>query len=351
MHHPYSADRVKHMSRPPGKTHVFSAHHAEFHSGFLAPLDSKGNSGHLVHAHLLVYWWSLFIFIQNCQPAWRAEHVILSRYYPRTNIVMELHAENHHHGETQITPPTQKDNLSIPIAIVLAGVLVAGAIIFSDRTTTAGGGVGNVPSRNQVGADDTDIPTELLALRENEHILGNPNADVLIIEYSDTECPFCKRFHQTMVELMDAYGKDGRVAWVYRHFPLDQLHPKARKEAEALECANEIGGNAAFWRYADKLFEITPGNNGLDPAELPKIAESVGLDVMKWTACLNSGRYAERVNRDFENGANVGVHATPFSVAWNRKTGKQVKINGAYPLTQVKSMVGMVLGTVETNTP
>lgn len=234
------------------------------------------------------------------------------------------------------------DNLSIPIAIVFAGILVAGAIMFSEQTGTAGV-VTQVPSREQVGADTENAPVEILALKERDHVLGNPNADVLIIEYSDTECPFCKRFHETMLQVMDQYGKSGQVAWVYRHFPLDQLHPKARKEAEALECAGELGGNAAFWKYTDKLYEITPANNGLDLAELPKIATMVGLDATAFATCLSSGKYAERVNEDFKDGANIGVRGTPYSIVWNRKTGKQLPLNGAYPFENVKTILGLVI--------
>lgn len=236
------------------------------------------------------------------------------------------------------------DDLSIPLAIVFAGVLVAGAIIFSERvappvvqpTVQAG-------TRDTVGADTADAPIELLALKPDDHVLGNPNAEVVIIEYSDTECPFCKRFHETMVQVMDQYGKSGQVAWVYRHFPLDQLHPKARKEGEALECANELGGNEAFWKYTDKIFEVTPANNGLDPAQLPKIAQSVGLDAVAFTTCLDSGKYAERVNRDFESGANVGVRGTPYSIVWNKTTGKQMPLNGAYPFENMKTILGLMI--------
>lgn len=98
---------------------------------------------------------------------------------------------------------------------------------------------------------------------DSDHLRGDPKASVKVVEFSDLECPFCKRFHLTMQQLMEGYS--GKVAWVYRHFPLDSLHPKARKEAEASECAAELGGNDGFWAYIDKLFEITPSNNGLDP--------------------------------------------------------------------------------------
>ncbi len=109
------------------------------------------------------------------------------------------------------------------------------------------------------GTTPLPVPT----LRDGDYILGNKDADVIIYEYSDTECPFCKRFHATMHELIN--NNKGKVAFVYRQFPLDSIHPKTRKESEALLCAGELGGNDAFWKYLDTIFEITPSNNGLDP--------------------------------------------------------------------------------------
>ncbi len=100
---------------------------------------------------------------------------------------------------------------------------------------------------------------------EKDHIYGNPAADLLLVEYSDLECPFCKRFHETMTQVMKEYGDTGKVAWVYRHFPLDSIHSKARHEAEATECAGELGGKDKFFEYLNKLMEITPSNNQLDP--------------------------------------------------------------------------------------
>src|SRR5207249_6414117 len=80
--------------------------------------------------------------------------------------------------------------------------------------------------------------------------------------------------------------KDGKVVWVYRHFPIDSLHSKARKEAQASECAAALGGNEAFWAYSDKLFEVTPSNNRLDLAQLPRIAQEIGLDRAQFETCL-----------------------------------------------------------------
>ncbi|MDO8521307.1 MAG: DsbA family protein [bacterium] len=258
----------------------------------------------------------------------------------------EEHSHAPHHvsvHETHHALSKRRDDLSIPIAIVIGGILIGGAIIFSDKNGPAPVPLADtIPARQQAGADSDAAPTELLALRSDDHIFGNPNANVLIIEYSDPECPFCKKFHESMLQVMAQYGKSGDVAWVYRHFPLDQIHPKARKEGEAQECANELGGSDMFWKYTEKLFEITPSNNGLDPAELPRIADLVGLNVATFETCLVSGKYADRVERDFQNGVNVGVKGTPYTIVWNQKTGKQLPINGAASYASVKSILGVV---------
>ncbi len=98
-------------------------------------------------------------------------------------------------------------------------------------------------------ADSTDI--EVPAITPDDRYLGNINADVVIIEYSDIDCPFCKKFHPTMERIAQEYGS--KIAWVYRHFPLDSLHPEARTKAEASECVAQIAGNEVFWKYLKTL--------------------------------------------------------------------------------------------------
>ena len=178
-------------------------------------------------------------------------------------------------------------------------------------------------------------------LKEEDHVRGERNARILLIEYSDLECPFCKRFHPTAQQVVDTYN--GQVAWVYRHFPLVQLHSKAPKEAEATECANELGGNDGFWKFTDKLFEVTPANNGLDPAELPKIAAQVGLNEAKFKTCLDSGKYAQRVQDDLASGTKAGVTGTPGNIILDTKTGKTKLLPGAYPFDQVKQAIDELL--------
>ena len=219
-------------------------------------------------------------------------------------------------------------NLSIPIAIIVAGLIIAGAVIYTNVSSRKAGEAGK-ENRAEQGAASEEIkmPTPV---GEKDHILGNPEAEITMIEYSDTECPFCKRFHFTMKQVMEEFGKEGKVRWVYRHFPLVALHSKAPKEAEATECAAELGGNEKFWQYLDKIFEITPSNNGLDLAKLPEIAEELGLDRDKFQQCLDGGKLSQKVRQDYEDGARAGVRGTPHTVLLT-KDGRRIDISGAMP--------------------
>lgn len=230
-------------------------------------------------------------------------------------------------------------SLSTPVAIVIAGAFIAVALFFGMRGTPS---TGSLPQQPQAVAQQTGDLEQMKPITSDDHIRGNPNAPVKIVEYSDTECPFCKRFHPTMQQVMDEYGKDGKVAWVYRHFPLDQLHSKARKEAEATECAAELGGNDKFWAYLDRLMEVTPANNGLDPAELPKIAQYIGLDVTKFNTCLSSGKYAQKVEEHVQNAVATGGNGTPWSIVVG-KNGKKYPLSGAQPYDSVKQLIEIAL--------
>ncbi|OHA99257.1 MAG: hypothetical protein A3I21_03290 [Candidatus Zambryskibacteria bacterium RIFCSPLOWO2_02_FULL_39_69] len=141
---------------------------------------------------------------------------------------------------------------------------------------------------------------------------------------------------------MNEYGKDGKVAWVYRHFPIAELHSKARKESEALECANELGGPGKFWEYTNMLFDITPSNNNLDPAQLPIIAKNVGLDVKAFNTCLSSGKYAAKVEADYQDAVKAGGQGTPNSILIS-KDGTKVTVQGAQPYESLKATIDALL--------
>ena len=175
---------------------------------------------------------------------------------------------------------------------------------------------------------------------KQDHIRGDAEAPVKIIEYSDIECPFCKRFHPTMKQVVSEY--QGKVAWVYRHFPLS-FHQNAEKEAEATECANELGGNDAFWKYVDTLFERTTSNGtGFALDQLAPLAKEIGLDETKFKSCLDSGKYASRVQQDERDGASAGVTGTPGNIVIG-KDGKAQLVEGAVPFEQLKAVVDSFL--------
>lgn len=233
---------------------------------------------------------------------------------------------------------TVYDKYGMPLALFLGLALIAGALYFGD-----GAPRGNLGTGGGAGGGDAAAALDAIApITADDHIRGSRNADVIIVEYSDTECPFCKRFHETMKQIMAEYGDGGKVAWVYRHFPLDSLHQKARHEAVALECAGELGGNEGFWAYADRLYAITPSNDGLDEAQLPQIAEFVGLDVAAFSSCLASTRHDASIQEDVDDAVATGGRGTPWSVIVT-KSGKKYPLSGAQPYEAVKQAIETAL--------
>lgn len=207
----------------------------------------------------------------------------------------------------------KKNSLAVPGAIVIAGMLIAGAVYFSNiKNVQNQNNDQNVPT-----AENTTIRTGDVTLNPvstKDYIRGKPDAKVVIVEYSDTECPYCKQFHSTMKNLVEKLAKDGTIAWVYRNFPIKELHPKAPKEAEALLCAGKIGGNTMFWDYTDRLYSITPSNNKLEFSQLSAVAQDLGIDTTKFNACLSSSEMEPLVKIDYEDGVKAGGTGTPFSV-------------------------------------
>lgn len=187
----------------------------------------------------------------------------------------------------------------IPLAIVIAGGLIAGALYY-------GAPHNSTPNTQQVSSD-----IEIAKVTDKDHILGSMSAPLIIVEYSDTECPYCKVFHNTLHALVSQYS--GQLAWVYRQLPIPQLHALAMDEAEATECVAELGGNTAFWSYLDKIFATTNSNDSLDPTELPRLAGTVGVDVKAFNDCLSSNKYEEVVKKSIEEGYKAGVRGTPTS--------------------------------------
>lgn len=191
----------------------------------------------------------------------------------------------------------------------------------------------NQPKEEKVG--------KVKPVSESDHILGSKDAKISLIEYSDFECPFCRIFHKTTKEILEVY--DGKVNLVYRHFPLD-FHENAYKEAEAVECANEIGGTDKFWEYTDKIFERTSSNGtGFALEALVPLAKEIGIDEKKFSDCLDSGKYAEHVQQDMDEGREAGVTGTPGNILVNNKTGEMKLLSGAQPFETFEVIIEKML--------
>lgn len=194
----------------------------------------------------------------------------------------------------------------------------------------------SVPSVPTAAAPEAPPAGDVKPVDPNyDHIRGNPDAKISVIEYSDFECPFCSRNHPTMQQIIDTYGDD--VNWVYRHFPLS-FHPNAQKAAEASECAAEIGGNDKFWEMTDMLME-----KGADNAQLESYAAAIGLDAGDFKTCLDSGTMAARVQSDTAEGGSAGVNGTPGNIVLNNKTKESRIVSGAQPFAAFKTVIDEML--------
>lgn len=174
-----------------------------------------------------------------------------------------------------------------------------------------------------------------------DHIYGNPDAEVSLIEYSDFKCPYCKKFHPTLHQVIDKYN--GRVNWVYRHFPLSFHNPEATKIASASECANELGGNDHFWKYADAVYLQPKDSKGsFSINQLVAIAEKTGLNAKQFKDCINNTQSVSRVSSDVKEGQQIGVTGTPATIIRNNTTGNVVVKNGAVPFTAIVEAIDKV---------
>ena len=221
----------------------------------------------------------------------------------------------------------KKTSLAVPVAIVVAAALIAGAIYLNGKNKTTPGA--------------TEPPKEEVTVRPvdgTDHIRGNPNAPIMLVEYSDYDCPFCSQFHTTMTRMMEKYGATGKVAWVYRHFPLKQLHPNAPKIAAASECVAELGGTDAFWKFTDLVFNEKPienvnGQDRLgftDMTRLPEFAERAGVDRGRFELCNNSGKYNDAITAAINEAVAAGGTGTPHTLI---VAGNEIKatLPGAIP--------------------
>ena len=206
---------------------------------------------------------------------------------------------------THNMPSTKKLFLTALLAPIALGVLIGGGILLKNSSFSFGTGVA-----------------------EAQHIRGNKNAPVKLVEYSDFQCPFCGRHYPTLKKILADYGD--KVSLEYKHFPLG-FHPNAKPAAEASECAAEQN---KFWEFHDKIFE---NQDQLSPTQLTAWAKEIGLNMTKFNQCVETHKYAAKVDAEEKEGQAKGVNGTPATFI----NGKLV--SGAQPYEALKQVIDAAL--------
>jgi len=228
---------------------------------------------------------------------------------------------------------------TVGLFITLSMLLGDGGTTKKTTTTTTGTVAG--AGTNTAAAPVAPTVPDTYVVPEDGYAKGDPEkADIVLVEYSDYECPFCKSFHPTMQSVLDKYGD--KVAWMWRHYPLS-FHANAQKEAEAAECAGDQGGADAFWEYSDLVMSRTTSNGtGFALTSLVPLAKEIGLDEADFQDCLDSGKFASRVAEQMAEGTAAGVSGTPGTILVAKNGTKQL-IEGALPAASITSAIDAVL--------
>ena len=211
----------------------------------------------------------------------------------------------------------------LPIAIVIAGALVAGAVVFRDDKPSQGEDLkgGAKDSIEEQKKDEEEVVDVSI---DDDAIRGDENAKITIIEFSDYECPYCTKAEATMKKILKNY--EGKVRWIYRDFPMS-YHKDSQLAAEASEAAHTQG---KYWEYHDLLYK---NNDSLKKESLIKFAEELGLDMDKFKKDLESRKYKDEVEKDASDAVEAGVDGTPSFFINGRK------IVGAQPYEEFARVI------------
>ncbi|HKZ33713.1 MAG TPA: DsbA family protein [Candidatus Nanoarchaeia archaeon] len=216
--------------------------------------------------------------------------------------------------------------------VLLAIVIIGGFFLFR------GGGSGSGTSVTDTGSTGQQGVNALSFIESNDPVLGSADAGISIIEFSDFQCPFCARaFEGAIAEFkQSSYFTNGEVNLIYKHFPLNSIHPYAQGAAEASICAQAQG---KFWEYHDTLFT---NQASLDTTSLKQYASQLGLNTGDFNNCLDNGDSESEVNKELAQATAAGGRGTPFFLIVNTDTGDTTSISGAYPWSQFETAIQSV---------
>jgi protein-disulfide isomerase len=244
--------------------------------------------------------------------------------------------EEHKHNDGSIT--LKKTTLwkagTFVFGVLFVISLFTGGFGIGGNGDTVTGNAVRQPSQPSAGGDNNPIiPTGVGSVRaedfvDDDPVLGDDDAPLTIVEFSDFQCPFCARFRtQTFDQLKSEYIDTGKVKFVFRDFPLNSIHPLAQKASEASECADDQG---KFWEYHDKIFL---DQRSLSVSSLKQWAVDLDLDAEEFNECLDSGKHASEVNKDLADASKAGGRGTPYFIV-----GGQT-LSGAQPFTAFQAAI------------
>jgi protein-disulfide isomerase len=200
-----------------------------------------------------------------------------------------------------------------------------------------------LPSDSQYVADDSNGQAALaerveIAVDADDPSMGNPQAPVTLVEFSDFECPFCGKFYETMKKVREAYSSD-QVRFVYRDFPLTEIHDEAEPAAIAAQCVFDQVGSEGFFKYHDALFEQ---QEELGTELYASLAATItGVDMTTFEKCLVDPAIAAEIKKDVSDGEEAGVQGTPTTFV------NGLPLNGAVPFSDVKEAIDKELGITQ----
>ena len=247
--------------------------------------------------------------------------------------------------------PQQNSSLAVPIAIIFGFCMIALSIYFSGLNSKAN----NQKPRENTSAISTASFEQVKIIDEKDYIKGNPNAPIMLIEYSDYECPTCNEFYPTLKKVLNEFGATGKVAWIYRQYPIVNLYPNSAKLSETALCVGEVGGNTAFWKFTDSIFQERQPDSLTDMSKLESLVTNSGVDKDYFESCIRNGRHKKPLEKNITVATEAGVIGLPHTFV---VVGNQVEsFTGAesYPVVRqvIKDLIdqldGKALG-IETST-
>lgn len=209
----------------------------------------------------------------------------------------------------------------VPGAIIIAGALIAGAVLYTDKAPAPAGS-----QEVAAVAQQQEMTQEMVrGLTDDDPFLGDPGAPVTVVEFGDFQCPFCGKFYRDAEQdIVKNYVSTGKVKFVFRDFPLVSIHEEAQKSAEASMCAHEQG---QFWKYHDLMFDR---QGQLSLKNYKAWAREIGLNPARFDQCLDSGKYAAEIQKDTEDGMRAGVNGTPATFVNGRLLSGAIPFAGQY---------------------